>query len=124
VRVTLDGGKTVDFNFKVKRKSKGNHVTTCTIVVSEEGKRSEYRGVAKCDERDSYDKATGKAKSLERALARVFPCPPQRMIRGGVLIVREVYEQNRAARKKVWTRFYETLQTPDVGYLSGCHEYM
>ncbi len=107
MKVTLDDGRAVEFAFRVHPMRKGNNATACKVVVStHDGSRPTdiAVSVAKCHPSDFYDRATGKAKALAGALGQILP--------------------SRTHRKRVWQRFYETLQTPDVRFLDGCEEYM
>lgn len=153
MKVTLADGRTVYFNFVVDRQPKGNHTTICCLELApgEHNGKAVITSVAKCHVGDQYNKAKGKVIALERALAKAFPSWSARQNalartkknmhrllseRLGRPFPRPELSQtvpggeyaqfvaNRAARKLIWARFYQTLRTPDMATLSGYAEYI
>jgi hypothetical protein len=109
MKVVLSPERVYRVDFHVKHEKRGNHTTVCIIRQKEEDdeKMPEYlyrswSGVAKCNRKDQYNKATGKAKAMQRALEKVFPGP-----------------KFRPARKLFWFQFHQHITTPDICNLKG-----
>jgi hypothetical protein len=106
MKVQLSSDEIYYVDFQVKAKKKGNHTTVCIITKKNNGTDTPFdlswAGESKCNLKDKYNKATGKAKALQRVLNRIMPGPA-----------------NRNIRKLFWARFYECLQTPDISKLKG-----
>ena len=116
VKINEDNVMYVEFTV-ISQKKKKNHTTKCEIFEESElaGKSQMEEitdrvpastGIALCNPKDKYNKATGKAKALDRAIKGLYGHPEQREI-----------------RLQIWERFYDLIQTNDVAYLKGRHKY-
>jgi len=121
VQIDKDTALFVEFQVIPQKKNR-NHSTRCEIFegskllsksqIAEMGdKNHSHRtavstGHAFCSPKDKYNKATGKAKALARALNNLYNRP-----------------EDRSIRLKIWERFYKLLQTDDIVYLKGQHKY-
>jgi len=123
MKVVLNENNILYVEFTViPRKKQRNHSTRCEIFQSSElTDKSQIKelgdkdhsnripasvGIAMCNPKDEYNKATGKAKALDRAIKGLYSHPEQ-----------------RSYRLKIWERFYDLIQTNDIAYLKGRHKY-
>jgi hypothetical protein len=108
MKITI-GTEIIFVDFYTMRKRRGNHATVCTIHKAEteptngdliKGKPL-AGGTSRCNPKDKYNKAIGKARALGRALSVAFPgvvCKPERM--------------------QVWERFFTVMKDcPDMNKL-------
>jgi hypothetical protein len=102
MKVELQDGSSYYVDFFTIPMKRGNHTTKCVIspcnLAEGEGSTIEYVGFAKCNRKDKYDKAIGKAKSLHRALHDGFFSGPT----------------SKKIRLRFWEKFYKTLTGPDA----------
>lgn len=109
MKMELGNGLEVYIDFIVVHAIKGNHMTVCLIRDAKEFDIKKphtvdgllAKGVAQCNPKDRYNKATGKVKALDRALKEILPGP-----------------KNRGERFKIWEEFFNHLQTKDVRLLN------
>lgn len=109
MKVLLTSGKAIYVEFTVIHKEKKrNHSTKCEIFDGKDKKDDRVPvsvGIAKCNQKDKYNKAIGKARALDRAIKNIYNLKDQRNI-----------------RKKIWVRFFDLLQTPDKESLKHAKE--
>ena len=116
MKVTLSNGNSIYVDFIIQKKRTGNHTTICLIrdassTIPKEANELSM-GKSKCNKKDKYNKAIGKAKSLERALDELFPTST-------IIVDPCTQKQNHQFRMEIWERFYKELRTPDKSKLAG-----